>query len=194
MNQDTHLVDLAETFPQLNIDMKYATADNITGQPIYSVARCLLHVDAANALEKSIEIARVAGLTLQVLDAYRPQKAQALLWLACPDQNYVVPLSQGSNHSRGTAIDVTLIDADGNALDMGTGFDEMTELSHPNHPELAASFQRNRLLLNAVMFGGGFCGIATEWWHFELPGAAAYPLIDDVFTCISPAQTDGVLP
>lgn len=194
MNQDTHLVDLAETFPLLNIDMKYATADNITGQPIYSVARCLLHVDAAKALKKSIEIARVAGFTLQVLDAYRPQKAQALLWLACPDQNYVVPLSQGSNHSRGTAIDVTLIDADGNALDMGTGFDEMTALSHPYHPELAASFQRNRLLLNAVMFGGGFCGIATEWWHFELPGAAAYPLIDDVFTCISPAQTDGVLP
>ncbi|MGK3125969.1 D-alanyl-D-alanine dipeptidase [Candidatus Pantoea formicae] len=194
MIQETPLIDLAEKFPQLRIDMKYATADNITGQPIYSVARCLLHEDAVKALEKSIEIARVAGFTLLVLDAYRPQQAQALLWLACPNQDYVVPLSQGSNHSRGTAIDVTLIDSDGNVLDMGTGFDEMNELSHPYHPALEATFQRNRLLLNAVMFGGGFCGIATEWWHFELPGAAAYPLIDDVFTCISPAKTDGVLP
>ncbi|PTA89030.1 D-alanyl-D-alanine dipeptidase [Kosakonia sp. H7A] len=194
MIQDTSLVDLAERFPQLNIDMKYATTDNITGQQIYSVACCLLHSDAAKALEKSIEIARVAGFTLKVLDAYRPQKAQAMLWRACPDQDYVVPLSQGSNHSRGTAIDVTLIDADGNVLDMGTGFDEMNVLSHPYHPGLATPFQHNRLLLNAVMLGGGFCGIATEWWHFELPGAAAYPLIDDVFACISPAQTDGVLP
>ncbi|MFH8135775.1 D-alanyl-D-alanine dipeptidase [Pantoea osteomyelitidis] len=194
MIQETQLIDVAEKFPQLHIDMKYATSDNITGQPIYSIAKCLLHADAAVALGKSIEIARVAGFSLLVLDAYRPQKAQELLWHACPDQDYVVPLSQGSNHTRGTAIDVTLMDADGQILDMGTGFDEMDELSHPYHPSLAQAFQRNRLLLNAVMFGGGFTGIATEWWHFELPKAADYPLINDVFTCISPAQTDGVLP
>lgn len=194
MMQETELVDIAVAFPALTIDLKYATADNITGQPIYSVARCLLHPDAVVALEKSIAIASVAGFTLLVLDAYRPQKAQELLWHACPDQNYVVPLSQGSNHSRGTAIDVTLIDADGHILDMGTGFDEMQALSHPYHPDVPLAAQRNRLLLNAVMFGGGFTGIATEWWHFELPEAARYPLISDVFTCISPAQTDGVLP
>ena len=194
MIQETHLIDIAEKFPQLHIDMKYATADNFTGQPIYSVARCLLHADAANALNKSIEIARVAGFSLLVLDAYRPQKAQEVLWNACPNQDYVVPLSQGSNHSRGTAIDVTLVDSEGNILDMGTGFDEMDKLSHPYHPSLSQPFQRNRLLLNAVMFGGGFIGIPTEWWHFELPKAAEYPLIDDVFTCISPAKTDGVFP
>ncbi len=191
---ETSLIDIAEKFPQLSIDMKYATADNITGQPIYSTALCLLHADAVSALEKSIEIARLAGFTLLVLDAYRPQKAQELLWHACPDQDYVVPLSQGSNHSRGTAIDVTLIDSAGQILEMGTAFDEMVELSHPYHPALNQSAQRNRLLLNAVMFGGGFTGIPTEWWHFELPKAADYPLIDDVFTCISPAQTVGVLP
>lgn len=194
MIQETQLIDIAEKFPQLHIDMKYATADNITGQPIYSTAACLLHADAVIALEKSIEIARVAGFSLLVLDAYRPQKAQELLWHACPNQDYVVPLSQGSNHSRGTAIDVTLRDANGQVLDMGTDFDEMDELSHPYHPSLDQAFQRNRLLLNAVMFGGGFVGILTEWWHFELPKAAGYPLIDDVFACISPAQTDGVLP
>lgn len=194
MIQDTQLIDVAKKFPQLHIDMKYATADNITGQPIYSSSQCLLHADAIGALEKSIEIAHLAGFSILVLDAYRPQKAQELLWHACPHPDYVVPLSQGSNHSRGTAIDVTLIDASGQILDMGTGFDEMNALSHSYHPALNPSFQRNRLLLNAVMFGGGFTGIPTEWWHFELPQAAGYPLIDDVFTCISPAQTDGVLP
>ncbi|PRD16276.1 D-alanyl-D-alanine dipeptidase [Pantoea coffeiphila] len=194
MIRETHLIDIAEQFPQLKFDMKYATADNITGQQIYSTALCLLHADAVKALEKSIDIARLAGFTLLVLDAYRPQKAQELLWRACPNQDYVVPLSQGSNHSRGTAIDVTLLDADGHALDMGTRFDEMDELSHPYHPALTQAAQRNRLLLNAVMFGGGFTGIATEWWHFELPQASVYPLIDDVFSCISPAPIDGVLP
>ncbi len=193
MTQETQLVDIAETFPQLLIDMKYATADNITHQPIYSTSLCLLHQEAAAALSRSISIAALSGFRILVLDAYRPQQAQQLLWNACPNQDYVVPLSQGSNHSRGTAIDVTLVDDSGQILDMGTGFDEMNELSHPYHPALSQTFQRNRLLLNAIMFGGGFTGIATEWWHFELPGAAAYPLIDDVFTCISPPQTDGVL-
>lgn len=194
MTQETQLVDIAEKFPQLLIDMKYATADNITHQPIYSTSQCLLHPETAAALSRSINIAELSGFRILVLDAYRPQQAQQLLWDACPNQDYVVPLSQGSNHSRGTAIDVTLVDDSGQILDMGTGFDEMNELSHPYHPALSQRFQRNRLLLNAIMFGGGFTGIATEWWHFELPGAAAYPLIDDVFPCISPAQTDGVFP
>lgn len=193
MIQEEQLVDIAKVFPQLHIDMKYASADNITGQPIYSTATCLLHKDAASALGKSIEIACVAGFSLLVLDAYRPHQAQERLWHACPDQNYVVPLSQGSNHTRGTAIDVTLVDTDGQILDMGTGFDEMNELSHPYHPSLSYAAQRNRLLLNAIMFGGGFSGITTEWWHFELPNAADYPLINDVFACTSPAPIDGVL-
>lgn len=194
MNQDNKLVDIAATFPQLTIDLKYATADNITGSPIYSVSRCLLHEDASAALARSMEIAELAGFRLLVLDAYRPQQAQALLWQACPDQDYVVPLSQGSNHSRGTAVDVTLIDGAGDIVEMGTGFDEMNEHSHPYHPAVPQAAQRNRLLLNAIMFGGGFVGISTEWWHFELPQAADYPLLDDVFSCISPAPTDGVFP
>ena len=36
----------------------------------------------------------------------------------------------GSNHSRGTAIDVTLMDEHDNVLDMGAGFDEMHDRSH----------------------------------------------------------------
>lgn len=190
--ESKHLVDIAEAFPQLVIDLKYATADNIAGRPIYRDARCLLHTEAADALAKSISIARVAGYTLLVLDAYRPPSAQAVLWEACPNPDYVVPLSRGSNHSRGTAIDVTLIDEHGAIVDMGTGFDEMSEHSHPYHPAVALKAQRNRLVLNAIMLGGGFTSISTEWWHFELPGAEHYPVIDGVFDCYSSAQAENV--
>jgi len=186
------LVDIAEAFPQLAIDLKYATADNLTGQPIYRDARCLLHVDAAKALEKCINIAGVAGYKLLILDAYRPPAAQAILWQACPNPDYVVPLSRGSNHSRGTAVDVTLIDERGEIVDMGTGFDEMSEHSHPYHPAVPVSAQRNRLMLNAIMLGGGFSGIATEWWHFELPGSENYPLIDGAFHCYSSPHAENI--
>ncbi len=80
---------------------------------------------------------------------------------------------------------MTLIDENGHPLDMGTAFDEMDDLS-PLSPGTSQAAQRNRLLLNAIMFGGGFKGISTEWWHFELPDAAGYPLLDDVFACLSP--------
>ncbi|WIL41136.1 D-alanyl-D-alanine dipeptidase [Pantoea agglomerans] len=190
--ESKNLIDIAEVFPQSAIDLKYATADNLTGQPIYRDARCLLHADAARALAKSIDIANVAGYSLLILDAYRPPAAQAILWQACPNQDYVAPLTRGSNHSRGTAVDVTLIDERGEIVDMGSGFDEMSEHSHPYHPAVPVQAQRNRLMLNAIMLGGGFTGIATEWWHFELPGSESYPLIDDVFGCYSLPQPENI--
>lgn len=183
MSETPELVDLSVIFPSLYIDLKYATADNITGAPIYREARCLLHSEAVTALAKSISIAQLAGLKLVVYDAYRPQQAQAVLWNACPDPQYVVDVAIGSNHSRGTAIDVTLMDERGNVLDMGAGFDEMHDRSHAWHPSVPPVAQRNRLLLNAIMFGGGFVGINSEWWHFELPDAARYPLLDDQIAC-----------
>ncbi|AKL16666.1 MULTISPECIES: D-alanyl-D-alanine dipeptidase [Citrobacter] len=183
MSELPELVDLSVIFPSLHIDLKYATADNITGAPIYREARCLLHTEAVTALAKSISIAQLAGLSLVVYDAYRPQQAQAILWNACPDPQYVVDVAIGSNHSRGTAIDVTLMDDRGHLLDMGAGFDEMHDRSHAWHPSVPPVAQRNRLLLNAIMFGGGFVGINSEWWHFELPDAARYPLLDDQIDC-----------
>ncbi|CAH6083474.1 D-alanyl-D-alanine dipeptidase [Citrobacter freundii] len=183
MSELPELVDLSVIFPSLHIDLKYATADNITGAPIYREARCLLHTEAVTALAKSISIAQLAGLSLVVYDAYRPQQAQAILWNACPDPQYVVDVAIGSNHSRGTAIDVTLMDDRGHLLDMGAGFDEMHDRSHAWHPSVPPAAQRNRLLLNAIMFGGGFVGINSEWWHFELPDAARYPLLDDQINC-----------
>ncbi len=191
MSELPELVDLSVIFPSLHIDLKYATADNITGAPIYREARCLLHTEAVTALAKSISIAQLAGLQLVVYDAYRPQQAQAILWNACPDPQYVVDVAIGSNHSRGTAIDVTLMDDRGHLLDMGAGFDEMHDRSHAWHPSVPPAAQRNRLLLNAIMFVGGFVGINSEWWHFELPDAARYPLLDDQIDCytVTPITT-----
>jgi D-alanyl-D-alanine dipeptidase len=87
---------------------------------------------------------------------------------------YLADPARGSIHSYGMALDITLLDADGRELDMGTGFDDMTELSHP---ALEEGFQRtgalsdaqvaNRRLLRGAMTQAGFVGINTEWWHFD---------------------------
>ncbi|MFP1454532.1 D-alanyl-D-alanine dipeptidase [Escherichia coli] len=187
MPDTTELVDLAVIFPIWRSNRKYACADNITGKAIYQQARCLLHKDAITALAKDQHRPAVRVTTGDLRCVYRPQQAQAMLWQACPDPQYVVDVTVGSNHSRGTAIDLTLRDEHGNILDMGAGFDEMHERSHAYHPSVPPAAQRNRLLLNAIMTGGGFVGISSEWWHFELPQAASYPLLADQFSCfISP--------
>ncbi|WP_144107468.1 D-alanyl-D-alanine dipeptidase [Paraburkholderia sp. BCC1886] len=176
---EPRLIEITPATHGVDIDLVYATDRNLTGKPIYRTAHCLLLEPAESALRKAVTIARNAGLTLRIFDAYRPPQAQQALWDFLPDSTYVAEPGRGSNHSRGTAIDLTLLDADGNELDMGTGFDAMTIDSEHFHPGLPGHVQRNRLLLLGIMYAAGFTHIASEWWHYELPGSQALPLIDN---------------
>lgn len=173
------LVEVDAKALQVEVDLIYAGVANLAGKQIYQDPRCLLHRDAEACLRKASRLARQAGLSLRIFDAYRPPYAQYLLWEALPNPEYVRDPSLGSHHSRGVAVDLTLIDATGQALDMGTGFDDMREHSHQFFADLPADVQRNRLLLLGIMLAAGFTYIDSEWWHYELPGADGYPLIDD---------------
>jgi D-alanyl-D-alanine dipeptidase len=173
------LVEVDAHALQVEIDLIYAGVDNLAGKQIYQDPRCLLHRDAERCLRKASTLARQAGLRLRIFDAYRPGYAQYLLWQALPNPEYVRDPGLGSHHTRGVAVDLTLIDASGNALDMGTGFDDMREQSHQFFADLPADIQRNRLLLLGIMLAAGFTYIDSEWWHYELPDAEDYPLIDD---------------
>ncbi len=76
-------------------------------------------------------------------------------------------------HSTGAAVDVTIVDALGNDLDMGGEIDELSERSHPDYyarerDEPNQQYQFNRQLLNEVMSSAGFYQHPEEWWHFSL--------------------------
>ncbi len=163
--------------PGIRLDVRYATADNITGRPIYIAPRVFLRPEAAEALHRAAGLAQAAGLQLVIFDGYRPAGAQLALWRACPDENYVYPPWKGSAHTRGIAVDLTLALAGGPPLQMGTGFDDMSARSHPSSREVSAEAIRNRMLLAGLMVTAGFEPIETEWWHFQLPGND-WPLID----------------
>lgn len=164
----------------LEIDLRYATADNVTGRPIYARAIPLLHALAADALARAITQAARLGLRLRLLDAYRPPEAQWVLWNRFPDPEFVADPRRGSPHGRGVAVDLTLIGEDGRDLPMGTGFDAFTALSHHGAAGLSAAAERNRLLLLGVMTSAGFDFYRNEWWHYQLFDARArFPLIAD---------------
>lgn len=162
------------------IDLRYATSNNFVGRDLYSPFDCAwLHRDAAEALEKVVAWLkqRRPGYTALVLDALRPQRVQQQLWDALEGtglQMYLANPARGSIHSYGMALDITLLDEQGRELDMGTGFDDMTNLSHPALEEgflitgeLSDEQVANRRLLREAMLQAGFFGINTEWWHFD---------------------------
>lgn len=164
----------------IRVDLRYASKDNFVGRDLYSPLDCgWLHRDAADALARSAVwlAARREDLRLLVLDALRPQRVQEQLWAALQGTNlleYLANPVRGSIHSFGMAVDITLVGLNGNELDMGTPFDDLTERSHPareadffKRGELTGQQIDNRRLLRDAMHAGGWKGINSEWWHFD---------------------------
>ena len=169
------------TIADVAVDLRYASARNFVGRDLYGALDCAwLHRHAAAGLDRAaVGLAEAApGHRLLVLDALRPHRVQIELWDFLDGtglRQYVADPARGSIHSFGMALDATLIDADGRELDMGSGFDEMTELSHPKlearhlaSGALTREQHRARELLRGVLGAAGFRGIDNEWWHFEM--------------------------
>lgn len=167
--------------PQFDVELSlaYATADNITGRPVYGRADCYLLQPAADALQRAIAQASRLGYRLRLFDALRPTEAQWKLWNFRPDPEFLADPRRGSPHSRGVAVDLTLIGADGRDLDMGTGFDAFTPLSHHGSAGVPAQAQANRLLLMGLMTEAGWDFYRNEWWHYQLFDARRYRLWND---------------
>lgn len=173
------LVEITAASHDVAIELAYATARNLTGRPLYRQARCFLHPEAEARLKRAVALARPLGLRLKILDAFRPTEAQWLLWQACPDPDFLADPRQGSPHSRGAAVDVTLIAPGGGELDMGTPFDAFTPLSFHASTAIPVEAQRNRFLLLGLMSAAGWDFYGNEWWHYQLFDPRRYPLLSD---------------
>ena len=180
------LVQITEQNHDVLVALMYAGPDNFTKQAIYAHPLCFLHPQAEAALCKAIAAARAMGLRLKILDAFRPQEAQEALWAVAPDPDYVADPAVGSNHTRGVAIDLTLVGPDGRALDMGTPVDTMSPASHHFHLAHPPAVQVNRMRLLTVMLEAGFVHHPREWWHYQLPGAERFARVDshDFMACL----------
>lgn len=186
MPKQPRLIHITEQNHDVLVDLIYAGDNNFTGQAIYDHPLCFLHPQAEAGLRQAIAAARGFGLRLKILDAFRPQEAQEALWAVAPNPDYIADPKIGSNHTRGVAVDLTLVGADGVALDMGTPVDTMSPASHHFHAGHPAAIQVNRMRLLTVMLEAGFVHHPREWWHYQLPGAERFPLIDShaFMTCL----------
>lgn len=173
------LVEITPESHDVVIALAYASPRNLTGKPVYRQARCYLHPEAEARLIRAVGLARPLGLRLKLFDAFRPSEAQWLLWNACPNPDFLADPRRGSPHSRGVAVDLTLIDAAGAELEMGTPFDAFTPLSHHANTDVPLAAQRNRFLLLGLMSAAGWDFYGNEWWHYQLFNSRQYPVLGD---------------
>ncbi|MGB0630353.1 MAG: D-alanyl-D-alanine dipeptidase [Alphaproteobacteria bacterium] len=173
------LVEISRPGFDIDFHIAYATADNFTGKAVYARPGCYLHPDAAECLQAAIGLAAVHGLRFRIFDAFRPSEAQWALWNHTPDPEFLADPRRGSPHSRGVAVDLTLIDEEGDALEMGTGFDAFTPLSHHGNMDISAEAQRNRHLLMGIMTTAGWDFYRNEWWHYQLFDSRRYDVLGD---------------
>ncbi len=175
--------DVAELDKSIVLDIKYATEDNFTKSKIYDCPRCFLRPEAAVAIAKAHEkLQKERGYGLKMFDCYRPRPYQQRLWDKVPNPDYVTPPKKGSMHSRGAAVDLTIVDKKGKELDMGTPYDFFGEKAHTDFKDLPEKVLQNRILLKKTLESVGFKGIRTEWWHFSF-GKKDYELSSDLWEC-----------
>lgn len=172
------LVPIREVAPRIRIDARYATADNFTGRALYSSNILLLRFSVAERLMRVADRLAAEGHTLIVWDAYRPLSVQETMWSLVPDERYVANPAKGSKHNRGAAVDVTLGDRSGNALELPTRHDDFTERAHRDSiANATAEARRHYEILDAAMRAEGFIGLPTEWWHYDDPNWEHFPIV-----------------
>lgn len=173
------MVALDQFVPEIKVDLRYATTNNFTAAKIYDDNTAYLRRGTAEKLKAAQNDFAAIGYTIKVWDAYRPPAAQFKLWEKFPDARFVINPHKGfSYHSRGVAVDITLVDKEGRELLMPTGFDDFSPRADRDYSDLDQETASNTRMLERVMLKNGFQSIHYEWWHFIDNDKERYPVID----------------
>ena len=165
---DTDFVRVRDYIPEIEVDLRYAAADNFCGQVVYDFSEAYLRYGTVRKLSAAQEVLAAQGYRLKIWDAFRPVSAQFVLWEICPDSRYVADPNRGySSHSRGNTVDVTLLTASGEEVEMPTGFDDFSALADRDYSDVSEPAAANARLLETVMTDAGFQPYFGEWWHFS---------------------------
>ena len=180
------MIDIQKVIPAAVIDLGYATTNNFMHRRLYPFLQTTyLRLAAVNALKKVVIALNNKNLTIKIFDAYRPYAVTEEMWEAVKDSRYAADPAKGSGHNRGISVDLTLVNLHTKKeLDMGTGFDNFSDTAHGDFTALPAIILQNRSLLKTTMEKYGFISLDTEWWHFSLPDANNYELLNIPFNML----------
>lgn len=188
-SSNDEIVPIKELIPDIQIDLRYNTIDNLTYQKLYTtdeaflahgtIKRLIIVQDSLKNITTHNGISYPQGLGLKIYDGYRPRAVQYLMWefVQAP---YVADPNTGSVHNRGGAVDLSLIDlSTGIELQMPTKFDFFGPEAGHNYTNLPPNVIANRTLLYNMMVNvAGFVPYSVEWWHYHYSPSTSYPLLD----------------
>lgn len=165
---DTTFVNLKDYSSEFVFDMKYATDSNFLKEKVYDCGECYLRLKTINSLIAANKKFIKKGYKIKLFDCYRPLDIQKKMWTIVSNPKYVANPEKGSIHNRGGAVDITLVDKDGNELDMGTPFDHFGVEAAHSYENLTEIQKKNRKLLRKIMTKSNFQLFESEWWHYNL--------------------------
>jgi D-alanyl-D-alanine dipeptidase len=173
------MMDIA-VIPNIVLDIRYATRNNFMHKKLYpSITTTYLRLPAVKALEHVQSQLNKMDLGLKIFDAYRPYCVTEKMWEPIKDDRYVADPKKGSGHNRGIAVDLTVINLKTKEeLPMGTAFDNFSDTAHQTFMALPLQILQNRNLLKDLMEKYGFKSLETEWWHYSLPNAKDFEILD----------------
>jgi D-alanyl-D-alanine dipeptidase len=183
--REPDLVELIKLDKTIRLDIRYATANNFLGRPVYTEARAFLQRPAGEALKRANKSLRKRGYGLVIHDGYRPWAVTKIFWDATPEdkKEFVADPAQGSKHNRGCAVDLSMFELKtGKIVEMPSGYDEMTERSHINYSGGAEEARRLRDMLRRAMEAEGFAVFEPEWWHYDYKDWKEYPILNISFS------------
>src|SRR5215472_3082312 len=187
----TDLVDVTSLDSTIRLDIRYATSNNFLGVPVYTEAKAYLQRPAAEALVRINRTLRRQGYGLLIHDAYRPWHVTKLFWDATPPEGkiFVADPAQGSNHNRGTAVDLTMFDTtSGKEVRMPGGYDEMSDRSYAYYPGGTSLERWRRDFLRRLMEQQGYHVYEAEWWHFDFGDPKKYRIGNTDFEHLQTAR------
>ncbi len=166
--RDEDFVRILDYIPTASQELFYSTEQNFTGQRIYEFVESYLRYGTVKKLMLVSQELNQQGFYLKIWDGFRPVSAQFKLWEILPDDTYVADPRKGfSKHSRGNTVDLTLVDANGQELEMPTQFDDFSSKADRNYSDCTDLQRENAMLLQTTMEKYGFTGYYGEWWHFS---------------------------
>jgi D-alanyl-D-alanine dipeptidase len=180
---DTTFVNLKTFSADFYYDMKYATENNFLNAKVYNCDECYLRYSTVKYLIEANSKFMRKGFKIKLFDCYRPLTVQKKMWQILPNPKYVANPAKGSIHNRGGAVDITLVDEQGNEVDMGTAFDYFGNESSHLYENLSDEVIKNRKFLKKIMLKSNFKSFDSEWWHYNLKGANDNKVSDFKWLC-----------
>jgi D-alanyl-D-alanine dipeptidase len=180
-----------DVIPDIDVELRYYSSNNFVGTVIngYNANKLILTKQTAETLKKVQNYLQQQNLCLKVYDGYRPQRAvdHFIVWARdindTLNKHIFYPnvkkkdlfkeeyIASKSGHSRGSTIDITIIDGNTSLpIDMGSTYDFFGKESWVNFTNISEDQKANRQLLQSVMLKFGFRNYPKEWWHFTLKG------------------------